>query len=572
MQLRKVKISNFRGIRALDWTCPQSMICLIGHGDSTKTTILDAIEYALGPRYGQSITETDFHLLDTSQPIRIEVTVGQLADSLIGQEKFGMYLRGWDPSACVLHDEPSDDMEPVLTVAVDVDASMEPRWHVITDRDPDGRDIPPRDRELFGVVRIGAEVDRHLTWSRGSALTRATESVGGVKRVLAEAHQRTREIIDQASLDDLRSAAKKAEEAGIKMGAIVREGFRPSLGGLPSISGYGFLSLHDGPPPLQNAGLGTRRLVALGLQTEAIPAGGIVLIDEVEHGLEPHRLRHVLKVLRPSDEHGQVLFSSHSPITLLELRANELQLVRCADGTTVVRQVPDGLQPLLRTMPSAFLSHRVLVGEGRTELGLCRGMEALWEAQCGAPLPHVGAIVVDGRGGGPAKQYAEQLSTLGFDAALLVDSDDSTLDLSETWQSGANVSVFSWAGECCTEVRVASDLPWAGIVQMVAIAKVGCGSDSLRARIKQLLPGQPQLQGDNPEDWRASGVPEADIRDALGAAANAHEWFKNIDLGERLGALLAEHWAALAGTPLERTLTDARDWLYGRAGHSTPAQ
>jgi putative ATP-dependent endonuclease of the OLD family len=37
------------------------MICLIGPGDSTKTTILNAIEYALSPKWNLTFTDNDFY-------------------------------------------------------------------------------------------------------------------------------------------------------------------------------------------------------------------------------------------------------------------------------------------------------------------------------------------------------------------------------------------------------------------------------------------------------------------------------------------------------------------------------
>lgn len=573
MQLRRIKIANFRGIRSLDWTCSEAMICLVGHGDSTKTTVLDAIDLALSTRYGQAITDTDFFMLDTTQPIRIEVTIGQLPDSVLSQDKFGLLLRGWDMATGALNDEPGDDLEDVLTIALDIDDSMEPWWHVITDRDPEGRDVQPRDRDLFGVARIGAEIDRHLTWSRGSALMKATAGIDGVKRVLAEAHQKTRDVIDRATLDELRAAAEKAETAAVKMGVVVRDQFRPSLSALPSYSGQGFLALHDGKPPLQGSGLATRRLVAFGLQAGAIPEGGIVLIDEVENGLEPHRLRHLLDVLRPSENRGQVIFSSHSPVTLLELDARELQLVRSRDGVTEIRRVPDELQDLLRAMPEAFLTHRVLVGEGRTEVGFCRGMEALWREQCGAPLPHVGAIVVDGGGDGKTKLYAEKLSTLAFAAGILVDSDNPSLDVSESWSAAVGVRVFSWDGGCCLETRIATDLPWSAVRQMAALAIESCGSDSFRAHVgQQLPPGSQPVASDDPEDWKAAGLSEAEIRVALGVASNKRAWFKTIEFGAALGNIVAQSWAEVEGKPLGCTLGQIRDWLYARAESSATAQ
>jgi hypothetical protein len=48
----------------------------------------------------------------------------------------------------------------------------------------------------------------------------------------------------------------------------------------------GGLTLHDGNIPIRRAGLGTRRLLALALQRDAMSKGGIALIDEVEHGLK----------------------------------------------------------------------------------------------------------------------------------------------------------------------------------------------------------------------------------------------------------------------------------------------
>ena len=57
-----------------------------------------------------------------------------------------------------------------------------------------------------------------------------------------------------------------------------------------SLSG-GTVSLHDGRGvPLTGLGTGSSRLLVAGLQREAAPQAGIVLVDEIEHGLEPHRI------------------------------------------------------------------------------------------------------------------------------------------------------------------------------------------------------------------------------------------------------------------------------------------
>jgi len=65
MKIRHIKIERFRGIRELDWRVGGEFVCLVGPEDSTKTTILDAVESASGhrpvpciQRYTQSRSQT----------------------------------------------------------------------------------------------------------------------------------------------------------------------------------------------------------------------------------------------------------------------------------------------------------------------------------------------------------------------------------------------------------------------------------------------------------------------------------------------------------------------------------
>ena len=44
MRIRKINIKNFRGIKELDWSLPaEDIFCLIGKGDSSKSTLLEAM-------------------------------------------------------------------------------------------------------------------------------------------------------------------------------------------------------------------------------------------------------------------------------------------------------------------------------------------------------------------------------------------------------------------------------------------------------------------------------------------------------------------------------------------------
>ncbi|WP_230598550.1 AAA family ATPase [Xanthomonas albilineans] len=62
MKIRQLKILNFRGICKLEWDLPnEKTFCLIGKGDSTKTTVLEAIRCVFSPQWNHAFNDSDFH-------------------------------------------------------------------------------------------------------------------------------------------------------------------------------------------------------------------------------------------------------------------------------------------------------------------------------------------------------------------------------------------------------------------------------------------------------------------------------------------------------------------------------
>ena len=49
-RIKLVEINNFRGIKSMTWTPGPGINCLVGSGDSGKSTILDAMDLCLGAR------------------------------------------------------------------------------------------------------------------------------------------------------------------------------------------------------------------------------------------------------------------------------------------------------------------------------------------------------------------------------------------------------------------------------------------------------------------------------------------------------------------------------------------
>jgi hypothetical protein len=129
MRIRRIDIENFRGIKCASWRLPkdQTFFALIGPGDSTKTTLLTAIERTLHDRPGMMLADTDFYGVVVEQPIRIRVAVDDLPDELIAMDAFGAFLAGIDEAGEWSHD-PVDESGRCVIVELLVEADLEPLW------------------------------------------------------------------------------------------------------------------------------------------------------------------------------------------------------------------------------------------------------------------------------------------------------------------------------------------------------------------------------------------------------------------------------------------------------------
>ena len=127
MRLRRLQIENFRGVKALDWRHIAVTAALVGPGDSGKSTILDAIERVLSPKWNVPFDDTDFWDLHTGAPIIIRATITDLAPSFYRDSKFGLLLHGFDTTTGEAVRASGDEGEEhALVVELRVDASLEP--------------------------------------------------------------------------------------------------------------------------------------------------------------------------------------------------------------------------------------------------------------------------------------------------------------------------------------------------------------------------------------------------------------------------------------------------------------
>ena len=567
--IRHLSVRNFRGIQTLDWYIDGRVICLVGPGDSAKTTVLNAIELALLPRWNTTFTDSDFYQGNIDEELVIEATVGELADVLTKQEKYGLYLRGYSAHDHAMHDDPSNDDEDVLTVRLSVDSGLEPQWSVVKDSNPEPRTISWRDRELLGVAGLGDDVDRNLTWSRGSALTRLTDAKSS-GQVIAIANRKAREAVCEMQLDEWQKIADQAKEMAKNYGVPVNE-LQPGLDVRAIRFGQSVLSLYDGPIPLQSFGLGSRRLAALAVQEAGIGKSSIVLVDEVEYGLEPHRIRKLLKILCEDRSEGQVIMTSHSPTPVLARSIDELRFTRHMNGYLDVlicdKDARDALQPVLRRCPLAVFARSVIVCEGKTEESLCNILNQTWAMSHGGEGFELrGVVAVHGEGEN-APQAALQFAKLGYRTVLFGDS-DKVIHPTEQKIRSADAEVLRWDGNMATEQRIAADVPLATLQELVNIASEiksdqSC-IDSCKTELAKLGPTDTVMSGIAIDDWQQNGLDESTLRAVIGNAAKASKWFKNLNDGERLAKLVAAALPGIADTPLGTKLHDLEEWVYAQ--------
>lgn len=574
MQIRQLRIQNFRGIATLDWKPGSPFCCLIGAGDSGKSTLLDAVEAALSSRW-VSFTEPDFLDCDTTKPIVIEVTAGELSKALKSDERLGLYIRGWT-AAGDLRDEPEDDDEPVLTVRLTVDATMEPVWELVCDRIDEPRMLSNRDRAFFGLLRLAGEDARHLAWGQGSVLARLTgDSKEAVGR-LAVAYRAARESANLGEIESLADAASRAEGFAKGLGAYVEGAYKPGLELGRSGLSSGSIALHDNGVPLRLAGLGTRRLATLAIQKSAIAEGAIVLVDEIEHGLEPHRIIGAISQLKADQAlaaaagkpTGQILMTTHSDVALGECGAESVRVVATARPARAARvsspSSPDLLKHLLRYVPRALFGRRILVTEGNTELGLLLGIREHWPRRHkGTPIEQLGSAIAEGNGA-QAPAIALTLAALGYTVAVYRDS-DAVMNADEAAAlRAAGIAVFEYGGNLNTEQAIIYAASDEMVQALLVFARQEHTADSVDSclvnKIADLDVATIRLDFNAWEQYTELNGDQ--LREAIADVAHRKKWFKQQRLGRAMSQLVWRIAEADPRSPLASTLSKAETWLY----------
>lgn len=571
-RVRRLEIQNFRSIQSIDWFPSAGINCLIGPGDSGKSSILDAIDLCIGARRSAPFSDTDFHELNVDRPIVIAVTLGALEDTLLNLDVYGDFLRGYDAATGQVEDEPRAGIETVLTLRLIVTSDLEPTWLLYSQRaELQGleRSLAWKERTALAPARIGSYTNTNLSWTRGSVLNRLTEERANLGAELARAAREARANFgNQAGAqlaETLRVVTATASNLGVSVGASAQ-----ALLDAHSVSvGDGAIALHDElGVPLRSLGTGSARLLISGLQRMAAETATVALVDEVEFGLEPHRLARLLDSLGAKDAALplQVFMTSHSPVAIRELSGNQVFVVRAQAARHDVRQVgvTDDVQSTLRADPEAFLAKSVIVCEGASEVGLSRGLDQYWVGRGATSFFALGGAYVDVGGSNPDRCFVRgaALLRLGYRVLILVDADkEPNPEVAAAFHAAGGQSL-TWRAGRALEDELFRSLSDGAIDALLAKACEVVGRDLVESHIAAKSNGQRTLAAIEAE--RLAGRIVEASKEMLGTASRIRGsgWFKSVSTYQEVARDIIGPNLATAETGFQAIIEQLRAWTH----------
>lgn len=555
MYIKRLKINNFRGIRELNWKIKNKFICLIGPGDSTKTTILDAIEWALYPYWYINVNDCDFYNCDVNSNINIEITIGDLPEEFIKEESFGLYLRK-DVENKNCDDEPDENEESFITIRLEINKYYEQEWTVINNR-LEGKKISTKDRMRLSVGRIGEYFYKDFNLGRNSVLKKYGDDFENLDKTILNVYRKIKDDMDISDDEDLKKIINNITKATKEYAISPNDVFNAKIDIKNSELGYSNINIYDGKVPVMANGTGTKRLMSSAMNISKLNLNSIVLIDEIEYGLEPYRLRRLIRNLKDLKENRQVIFTSHSPISIVEVNSSNIVICRSIHGKTECIDVPDDLQSTIRKLPEALLSKKVIITEGKTELGLISSLDKKWtkDDKC---IEYYGVSIVDGCGGTQACERAKELKKLGYDILVLIDSDEpNALNMAEEIKK-SGIKVISWDDYVSTEERIFLDMPKEKIQSLIDVCIELYTEETIKQWIKLEI-NKDTSQYVDIEKF----LGEKEARKILGKVSKERKWFKRIDKGEILGDIIREYYDLFdSNKDIIKKLEQVKEWSY----------
>lgn len=564
-KLEYLKISNFRGIESFEQRFDSGITCIIGRGDSGKSTILDAISYLFSQSWTIRLNDSDFFKCDITTPIIIEGTVSDIPEEML--KKYDKHLRGIMSNGLLVEDMESDDAvdaDPVLTIRLTVGKDLEPVWEVVSYNGEVGTSIKGNDRGKLNVFAVSDYTDRHFSMNKGNPLYNLYKQLNGAAiedtdNVVLDVVRDAKKAFDDAVGDNFAAVITKVKTIAATLGITLNE-MKAMLDHRDIAINENKVSIHEDGVPFRLKGKGSKRLLSLAIQLALTEPSGIILIDEIEQGLEPDRVMHLVNVLSKKEDR-QIIITTHSNCVMVELPCTSLYVMR--KGANNLLHVEGDLQGCIRKIPEAFFAAKVLVCEGATEIGLCKALDIRRVADGKSSAACKGVFFADGTGSN-LKAYAPAFRALNYPTALFCDSDDTNINGKKPELIGAGIELIDCEDTFALEDQLFKDAPWDAVKELIALAIeiIKKNNGNPEQAIFDCTNSFMAVPMDSLEGWYNHDSHE--LRTALGKAAkkDSMEWFKRQEYGEMMGNIIMAHYDELAADcRLKQEIDMISEWI-----------
>jgi putative ATP-dependent endonuclease of OLD family len=234
---------------------------------------------------------------------------------------------------------------------------------------------------------------------------------------------------------------KAALPNGIKLGLTSSQGL--SIGAL-----IGLLADREGIMlPLASWGAGTRRMAALEIASATQSDSSITVIDEIERGLEPYRLRQLLGIL--NSDFGQSFVTTHSSVAI---QCSTSATLWYLDNGGQLGELPRSkVEMQQRRDPETFLAKLAVIAEGDTEAGF---LNRLLELAFGANPLDSGVRVCVGQGNQQTLGLLEALNAAKLVFASIVDDEGKDKGRWAALKGVMGTRLLQWSAGCTEGVVI----------------------------------------------------------------------------------------------------------------------
>ena len=489
---------------------------------------------ALSPTWNIPFCDNDFYMKNVEEPIEIEVSV-KIPEIFVLESKFGLYMRFWDAENSTISDVPIEGGNKIITIKLEVKENLEPKWYVYNNcQEENYKEISNSDRAKFNCFMISDYTDKHFAWSQGSPLN-SLISKKELNSTKNNAVEPLRNALNTINSSDFETFNKTFSE-NVKTPLVDIDGVKTLMDSKEIYYNQNKLSLHDkNGIPFRSKGKGTRRLLSAILQFTNKEDGSITLIDELEQGLEPYRVKTFVRELKNelSNKH-QIFITTHSANVITEVNANNIIVIRNNNGLLEAIDVSTDLQRIIRAFPDALFSKKLIVCEGSTEYGICNQLDEILFQQNNNPMFLYGCMPINSNGGSKIFNDCTELNKLKYNLLAFCDTDVSADNEKKERLKNLGVKICDCEIGNCIEKQLFKDLPYDAVINLIeyVIEKIfGKSESSFIGTMKRTY------SNINFDDWRTTDTD--DIRNAFAEIANNNSWYKSETGGRKLGEVIS---------------------------------